>query len=157
MNINKSIITPVLLIIGIFSVVLGLVFWSASYAKNMQEEYTVGKSEKVVKQNFEKKKILKGKQLSQQEWNNKKTEKVNQLKQYFADTRDSELLGASNNEIKSLDVKDKSYNEFMDDMNEWLEIAQGENCFKNLDPEGEGILTWDLVESINNKLENNEC
>jgi len=157
MNINKSIITPVLLIIGIFSVVLGLVFLTASHAKNMQEEYTVGKSEKVVKQNFEKSKVLKGKQLSQQEWNTKKTEKVNQLKQYFAYARSGELLGATNNEIKSLDVKDKTYNEFMSDMNEWLEIAQNEGCFYNLDTEGEEVLTWELIEKINNKLENNEC
>ena len=154
------------IIIGglIVSSLLGLVLFKLT---DLNKNYNIGKSDeieivdntvdKLKKQNYEKKLILKGKQLSQKEWNNKKTEKVNQLKQYFADTRDSELLGASNNEIKSLDVKDKSYNEFMDDMNEWLEIAQGENCFKNLDPEGEGILTWDLVESINNKLENNEC
>jgi len=154
MSKNSTIIITLLLLTLIISITLVV---TKNEENNLGESDKIVNIEKVKKPQFEKKKILKGKQLTQQEWNNKKTEKVNQLKQYFADTRDSELLGASNNEIKSLDVKDKSYNEFMDDMNEWFEIAQGENCFKNLDPEGEGILTWDLVESINNKLENNEC
>ena len=131
------------IIIGglIVSSLLGIVLFKLSQS-NSQAIETLGKVEKVEKVKFQKTRVENGKTLSVKKWNEKKAKATKDIKKFFK----SDLLGAT---------ESPNAQNYKIEINNWLDVSVQEGCWQGV--KAENGVTWELIESINIKLENNQC
>ena len=136
------------IIIGglIVSSLLGIVLFKLSQS-NSQAIENLGadkiKIEKVdIKPVFKKTRVENGKVLSKAKWNEKKVKVSKDIKKFFK----TDLLGAT-------DLPNAGT--YKDEINEWFDVSIQEGCWQGV--KAENGVTWELIESINIKLENNQC